>query len=119
MNRCRYLLSTVAIVVRGFDGLLLDGRALRITPEDVSVSPAMNDSMLIGLVVLLWAAVIVVACLSEAALGDVEWPRRRRRPRRRATSWADDPRSHARSPEELEASRRSTLPAPPDEEGTS
>lgn len=77
------------------------------------------------LVVLLWVSVLVVACLSEAALGDhdVTWPRRRIRPRtlrklRMVRSWVDDPRSNEPSPEELEASRRSTLPAPPDEEGT-
>lgn len=64
-----------------------------------------------------WVALIISACAAEAALGDVPWPRRRVRPRRR-TSWADDPRSNEPTPEQLESSRRSTLPAPPDEEGT-
>lgn len=46
-----------------------------------------------AVLVVAWVSVIVAACVSEAALGDVVWPRRRVRPRRRPTSWADDPRS--------------------------
>lgn len=73
--------------------------------------------MILAVIIAAWVAVIIAACLTEAALGDVPWPRRRVRPRRR-TSWADDPRSNEPTPEQLESSRRSTLPAPPDEEGT-
>lgn len=75
----------------------------------------MTPSVLLGLTALLWTALITAACLAEALMGDVEWPRRRRRPRRRPTSWADDPRSHEPTEEQFEASRRSTLPAPPED----
>jgi peptidoglycan/LPS O-acetylase OafA/YrhL len=74
----------------------------------------MTPAVLLGLTALLWAALITAACFAEALMGDVEWPRRRRRPRRR-TSWADDPRSNAPSPDDIERSRRSTLPAPPED----
>jgi len=75
----------------------------------------MSPAVLLGLIALLWAALITAACLAEALMGDVEWPRRRRRPRRRPTSWADDPRSLEPTEEQLAASRRSTLPAPPED----
>lgn len=75
----------------------------------------MSPAVLLGLVALLWAALITAACLAEALMGDVEWPRRRKRPRRRSPSWADDPRSLEPTEEQLAASRRSTLPAPPEE----
>lgn len=75
----------------------------------------MSAAVLLGLTALLWAALITAACLAEAFMGDVEWPRRRRRPRRRPTSWADDPRSLEPTEEQLAASRRSTLPAPPED----
>lgn len=76
----------------------------------------MTATILFCAVFAAWVALIAAACLAEALMGDVEWPRRRRRPRRRPTSWADDPRAHEPTEEQLEASRRSTLPAPP--EGT-
>lgn len=69
--------------------------------------------MIFALVVAAWVSVIIAACVAEAALGDVPWPRRR--VRRRRTSWADDPRSHEPTPEQLESSRRSTIPAPPED----
>lgn len=75
----------------------------------------MTATILFCAVFAAWVALIVAACLAEAALGDVPWPRRRRRPRRRPTSWADDPRSHEPTEEQFEASRRSTLPAPPED----
>jgi len=75
----------------------------------------MSPAVLLGLIALLWSALITAACLAEALMGDVEWPRRRRRPRRRPTSWADDPRSLEPTEEQLAASRRSTLPAPPED----
>lgn len=75
----------------------------------------MSPSALLAVVALLWAALIVAACLAEALMGDVEWPRRRKRTRRRAPSWADDPRSREPTEEQLAASRRSTLPAPPED----
>lgn len=75
----------------------------------------MTATILFCVVFGAWVALIIAACVAEAALGDVPWPRRRARPRRR-TSWADDPRSHEPTPEQLESSRRSTLPAPPDED---
>lgn len=59
----------------------------------------MTPAVLLGLTALLWAALITAACLAEALMGDVEWPRRRRRPpRREARSWADDPRSNGGEP---------------------
>lgn len=54
---------------------------------------------MIALLALAWVAVLVVACLAEAVMGDVEWPRRRIRHRTLKkyemvrSSWADDPRS--------------------------
>lgn len=74
----------------------------------------MTATILFCVVFGAWAALITAACLAEALMGDVEWPRRRRRPRRR-TSWADDPRSNAPTSDDLERSRRSTLPAPPED----
>lgn len=70
--------------------------------------------MILAVLAAAWVSVIIAAGLAEVVLGDVPWPRRRVRPRRR-TSWADDPRSHEPTPEQLESSRRSTIPAPPED----
>lgn len=53
--------------------------------------------MILALLAAAWISVIIAACLAEVVLGDVTWPRRRVRPRRRA-SWADDPRSNGGEP---------------------